>query len=40
MVSSCETYDDWLSEEERVLKFFKQFAYKGNEVAEDILGAK
>jgi len=33
----AETYDNWLSEEERVLKFFKQFAYKGNEVAEDIL---
>jgi len=33
----AETYNDWLSEEEQVLKFFKQFEYKGNEVAEDIL---
>ena len=33
----AETYDDWLSEEEQVIKFFKQFEYKGNEVAEDIL---
>ena len=32
----AETYDDWLSEEERVLKFFKQFEYKPDDVVTDI----
>ena len=32
----AETYDDWLSEEEQVIKFFKQFEYKPDDVVTDI----